>query len=67
MPRDRMDGQSGSQDNGEQAHFEVDVPSRAVDSRTLIKDSHAYQRIPKDQSSGIPLKFEDWFARREFE
>lgn len=61
MPRDRTDEQTGRrvQDNGEQAYFEVDESSRAVDSCTLIKDSHAYQGIPKDQSSRIPLKFED--------
>lgn len=55
MPRDK----TGSQDNGEQSHFRVDVLSRAVDSRILIKDSHAYQGIPKNQSGEIPLKFED--------
>lgn len=32
---------------GERAHSGVDVPSRAVDSRFLIKDSHAYQGIPE--------------------
>lgn len=61
MPRDRPDGPI-LKTMGDWAHSEVDVPSRAVDSRSLIKDSHAYQEIPKDQSGGIPLKFEDWFA-----
>lgn len=58
MPRDRPD-EPILKTMGERAHSGVDVPSRAVDSRSLIKDSHAYQGIPKDQSGGIPLKFED--------
>lgn len=58
MPRDRPDGPI-LKTIGERAHSGVDVPSRAVDSRSLIKDSHAYQGILKDQSGGIPLKFED--------
>lgn len=38
------------EDNGWASAFPgVDVPSRTVDSRSLIKDSHAYQEIPKDQ------------------
>lgn len=62
MPRDRPDGPI-LKTMDERAHsLGVDVLSRAVDSRSLIKDSHAYQGIPKDQSGGIPLKFEDWFA-----
>lgn len=59
MPRDRPATSRPLKDNGAGASAAGSTRRRGPSVRSLIKDSHAYQGIPKDQSGGIPLKFED--------